>query len=159
MKKNLVHYILAIILVVVGLTGCAASHAKHRGSENAPFQRIEPLRVDPNQIKHMSAQEFDEYMRRLRTYNNHVRDTAYANGYYAYSEKQWHSDVEGGPPAPPNVASRGGSGRGSKKEPTIASMAWDTAKKETSNVVRDSMRTTSREVQNTIRTTIRGFFD
>ena len=155
---KLVHYI-TICLVVVGLAACAAPQAKYRGNENSPFTRIKPLEVDSNQIQKMSPQEFDEYMRRLRAYNNYVRDTAYANGYYGYSEKQWVNDEEGGAPAPPNVIGRSSSrsSRVSKKS-TIASEAAKTAQRETSNIVRDTMQTTSRELRNEIRRIIRDAF-
>lgn len=158
MKKNLlVHYIVAL-LVIVGLSACGAPQKAFRGNENSPFQRIEPLRVDPNAIQSMSPQEFNEYMHRLQTYNAYVRDTAYSNAYYGYSEKQWVNDENGGPPAPPNVASGGSRGSGSSKKPTIASEAGDTLRNETSNIIRDSMRDTSSELRNEIRRTIREMF-
>lgn len=155
--RTLVHYIV-VVLAVISLAACAAPQAKYRGNENSPFTKIEPLQVDPNAIQSMTPQEFDEYMRRLRAYNNYVRDTAYANGYYGYSEKQWVNDEEGGAPAPPNVASGGSRSSGSSKKPTIASEAAETLRKETSNVIRDSLRNTSSELRNEIRRVIQDAF-
>lgn len=156
-KRTLVHYILFVALIV-SLAACAAPQKAFRGNENSPFTRIEPLRVDPNAIQSMSPQEFDEYMRRLRTYNNYVRDTAYANGYYGYSEKQWVNDEEGGPPSPPNAQKASGRSGGGSKKPTIASEAAKTVQRETSNIVRDTMQTTSRELRNEIKNVIRDMF-
>jgi len=51
-------------------------------------------------LNNLTDEEFDTYMHRLKEYNEYIRDTAYTNGYYGYSEKQWVNDEDGGPPVP-----------------------------------------------------------
>jgi len=98
--KKYVPYILAIFVGLM-LAACAAPQAKYRTKEYAPHAKITPLQVDPNAIQTMDKEEFEEYMRRLKVYNQYVRDTGYASAYQAYSEKQWVNNPEGGPPSTP----------------------------------------------------------
>ncbi len=90
-----------VIVVLSFLSACAAPQAKYRTKEFLPFAKVTPLRVDPNIIKSMDREQYEEYMRRLKEYNAWARDAAYVNAYTAYGEKQWVNNEEGGPPIPP----------------------------------------------------------
>ncbi|MEA1926485.1 MAG: hypothetical protein U9M90_04605 [Patescibacteria group bacterium] len=91
----------AVMLVLSLFSACAAPQAKYRTKEFLPFANVKPLEVNPNVVENMSRAQYEEYMRRLKEYNVWVRDTAYANAYTAYGEKQWVNNEEGGPPIPP----------------------------------------------------------
>lgn len=101
MKRNIVLSIVSLSWIALMLGGCAAPHAKYRTHEHATHAVITPLQVDPNAIHEMKKEQFEEYMRRLKVYNEFVRDTGYASAYQAYAEKQWANDPEGGPPTTP----------------------------------------------------------
>lgn len=102
MKRNSVLSIVLLAWIALWMSGCASSHEKYRTKEHATHAVITPLQVDPNAIQTMSPEQFDEYMRRLKVYNQYVRDTGYASAYQAYTEKQWVNDPEGGPPSTPD---------------------------------------------------------
>ena len=101
--KKLVHSIITLALVAFLLSACASvpRHEKYRAKEHATHAVIVPFEIDPNEIKSMEPEEFDEFMRRLKVYNQFVRDTGYASAYQAYAEMQWVKDPESGPPSTP----------------------------------------------------------
>ena len=162
MIKNNTLYILIAYILLTSLMACGAPQSKFRGIENTPLTQLKPLHVDPNEVKNMSDDEFDAYMRRLRKYNAYVRDTAYTNGYYGYSEKQWVNDKDGGPPVPAmNDNTKNNNSRNSRKnqrEKTLSEETLNSITNETGRVIRGTFRTTGYELRRSIEQSIRDVF-